>query len=78
MENLDQQQMLERQQQVQKIIEQSPRKKCSCGCEYFDTATTQVEVSPLLSGTGKTEILLVGVLVCRDCGKESKKDVLVS
>lgn len=78
MENLDQQQMLERQQQIQRIVEQSPRKKCSCGCEFFDTATAQVEVSSLLSGTGKNEILLVGVLLCRDCGKESKKDVLIS
>lgn len=56
---------------VAKVIRESPRKKCECGNEYFDTATVQVEVSGLISGTGKSEILLVGVLVCRKCGKEN-------
>ena len=56
---------------VQKVIRESPRKKCECGNEYFNTSTVQIEVSSLLSNTGKSEILLVGVLVCAKCGKEN-------
>jgi hypothetical protein len=78
MENIDQQQSLQQQQQIQKIINESPRKKCSCGSEHFDTATVQVEVSSLLSGTGKNEILLVGVLVCRKCGAEVQKPLITA
>jgi hypothetical protein len=78
MENIDIQQQQLQQQQIQKIISESPRRKCSCGCEHFDTATTQVEVSSLLSGTGKNEILLVGVLVCRKCGTEVQKPLITA
>ena len=79
MENIDIQQQQAQQQQIQKIISESPRKKCSsCGCEHFDTATAQVEVSSLLSGTGKNEILLVGVLVCRKCGAEVQKPLITA
>jgi hypothetical protein len=60
------------QEVVQKLIKDSPRRKCSCGCEYWDTATAQVEISALSSGTGKSEILLVGVLICRKCGAENQ------
>lgn len=61
------------QANIQKMIAESIRKKCDCGCEYFDTVTTIVPVSALISGTGKNETLLVGVLVCRKCGKENVK-----
>ena len=63
---------------IQKIIKESPSKKCACGHEYFDTVTVQKEVSALLSGTGKNEILLVGVLLCRKCGEESKANTIIT
>lgn len=63
---------------IDKIIRESPNKKCACGHEYFDTVTVQKEVSPLLSGTGKNEILLVGVLLCRKCGTENVKSQIIT
>ena len=60
------------QDAIQKLIKDSPRRKCSCGSEYWDTVTVQSEISALSSDTGKSEILLVGVLVCRKCGKENQ------
>ena len=63
---------------IQKIIKESPSKKCACGHEYFDTVTVQKEVSALLSGTGKNEILLIGVLLCRSCGKENQQSQIIS
>jgi hypothetical protein len=61
---------------IEKMLRESPRKACSCGCEYFDTATVKVEVSALMSPTGKSEILLAGVLVCRKCGKEDAPSLI--
>lgn len=66
------------QADIDKIVRESPNKKCACGNEYFDTVTVQKEISALLSGTGKNEILLIGVLVCRKCGEESKKSLIVT
>ena len=63
---------------IQKIIKESPSKKCACGHEYFDTVTVQKEVSALLSGTGKNEVLLIGVLICRKCGNESSQNKIIS
>ena len=66
-----------KQEDIQKIITESPRRKCECGCEYYDTVTCQAEVSALKSGTGKQEILLVGILVCRSCGAENKPSNII-
>lgn len=66
------------QSEINRIIAESPRKKCSCGSEYFDAVTVQVEVSALLSGTGKSETLLAGVLVCRKCGLETSVSRIVT
>lgn len=63
---------------IDRIIKESPRKVCSCGCEFYDTKTVQLNVSPLLSETGKPEIILVGVLVCSKCGGESRGSLLVT
>lgn len=52
---------------IRKIVNDSPNKKCQCGCEYFDRATIQKEISALVSSTGKNEILLIEVLLCRKC-----------
>lgn len=61
-----------------KIVKESPRKKCACGSEYFDTVTTQVEISAIRSPSGKDEILLVGVLVCRKCGVENQQNKIIT
>ena len=63
---------------IEKIIKDAPNKKCLCGHEYFDTVTVQKEVSALLSGTGKKEILLVGVLLCRKCGVENRPSSIIT
>ena len=63
---------------IQKIIKESPSKKCACGNIYFDTVTVQKEVSALISGTGKSEVLLVGVLLCRKCGEESNASTIIT
>lgn len=65
-------------QLIQKLISESPRKQCKCGYDLFDTATAQVEISALRSGTGKNEIMLVGVLVCRKCGEEVQQSKIIS
>jgi len=63
---------------IEKIIKESPNKKCSCGCEHFDRVTVQKEVSALISGTGKKEILLIEVLVCHKCGEESRASQIIT
>jgi len=63
---------------INSLIEKGTRKKCSCGSEYFDTATVQVEISAFSSPTGKDEILLVGVLVCKKCGKENETNKIIT
>jgi hypothetical protein len=62
---------------IQKIIAESPSKLCKCGCEYFDNVTVQKEVSALRSGTGKQEILLVGVLICHKCGERDEPSKII-
>lgn len=64
--------------EIEKIVKEAPNKQCSCGHEYFDTATVQKEVSALISGTGKKEVLLVGVLVCRKCDQEYKASTIIT
>ena len=66
------------QPDLEKMVKESPNKKCACGHEYFDRATIQKDVSPLISGTGKREVLLVEVLVCRKCGEEVKPSLIVT
>jgi len=66
------------QSEINRIIAESPRRKCSCGNEYFDAVTVMVEVSALSSGTGKSETLLAGVLVCSKCGLEAPVNRLVT
>ena len=66
------------QNEINKIIAESPNKKCACGCEYFSRATIQKEVSLLRSGTGKNELLLVEVLLCYKCGEESTQNKIIS
>jgi len=63
---------------IQKIIAESPNKKCICGCEHFDRVTVQKEVSALISTTGKNEILLIEVLVCHKCGEESRANKIIT
>jgi hypothetical protein len=70
---------LTQQELIAKIIAESPNKKCGCGCEYFVRVTVQKEVSPILSGTGKNEILLIEKFLCYKCGQESAQEkILVS
>ena len=65
------------QELVARIIAESPNKKCGCGCEYFIRVTIQKEVSPILSGTGKNEILLIEKLLCYKCGQESAQEKIM-
>lgn len=67
------------QELINKIIAESPNKKCgACGCEFFDRVTVQKIVSPLLSGTNKEEILLIEKLACHKCGEESMQNKIIS
>ena len=63
---------------IKKIMAESPNKKCSCGCEHFDRVTLQKEVSSIISPTGKNEIFLAEVLVCRKCSEESKANKIIT
>jgi len=64
---------------INKIIAESPNKKCAgCGHEYFIRATIQKEVSAVLSGTGKPEVLLAEILLCQKCGEKSEQNKIIS
>lgn len=50
-------------------IDSLPWVSCSCGGMIFDSAVMVKKVSPLLSPTGKEEIIPADMIICRSCGK---------
>lgn len=56
-------------QQPQLDINSLPWINCSCGGRLFDSAVMVKRISPLLSPSGKEELLPADVIICRSCGK---------
>jgi hypothetical protein len=42
---------------------------CSCGGKIFDSGVMVKRLSPLMSPTGKEEILPAEIIICKSCGK---------
>jgi hypothetical protein len=53
-------------------ISQSPWISCEKGNMLWDSSTMAKRISPLVSPTGKEEILPVEVVICKTCGKIPK------
>jgi len=62
----------------EKAVAEAENMPCQCGHHYFKTVTAKREVSSLFTGTGKNEIVLVGLLVCDKCGQETAKKLIVT
>lgn len=43
--------------------------ECSCGGIIFEPAMVFKKISPILSPSGKEEILPIDVMVCKKCGR---------
>jgi hypothetical protein len=62
----------------EKAVSEAENIPCQCGHPYFRTVTAKRQVSSLMTGTGKPEIMLVGLLICDKCGQETKKSLIVT
>jgi len=60
------------QQKVTIDITQSPWVSCEKGNLFWDSSTMVKRISPLLSPTGKEEIIPVEIVICKTCGKVPK------
>ena len=49
------------------VIKNSTDVVCECGCPYYDQAVVVKRLSAIISPSGKTEIVPVGIFVCRAC-----------
>jgi len=62
-------QPLQGQQQISPdLIKQGTIRKCECGSILFDTTTSIIKLSKLISPNGEDLELPIRVLVCRSCG----------
>ena len=65
------------QEQQLNVMRDTKALKCSCGHEYFKPLVMIREVSALLTGTGKDEILQIPVMVCAKCDKAFERPSVV-
>jgi hypothetical protein len=49
-------------------MNQLPWVSCSCGGMIFDSGVMVKRLSPLMSPTGKEEILPAEIIICKSCG----------
>lgn len=51
---------------------------CSCGHPRFKQAITMREVSAIMSGSGKNEIIPLSIIVCEKCDKQFEKSSIIT
>ena len=56
-------------QQIGLDVNTLPWVECTCGGKIFDSGVMVKRVSPILSPTGKEEIIPADVIICKSCGK---------
>ncbi|MBS7364399.1 MAG: hypothetical protein KIH03_11390 [Paludibacteraceae bacterium] len=52
-----------------KVVLNSPNVVCECGCKVFVPGYALKKVSPLISPTGKEEIVEIPMWICSKCGE---------
>jgi hypothetical protein len=52
------------------VLSDLPLHVCECGSEIFQQVLNLRKVSAILSGTGKEEVIPVGVIACVKCDKK--------
>jgi hypothetical protein len=59
-------------------LEDTRELTCECGHALFKQAITMREISSLMSGTGKVEIVPLAIIVCEKCNKQFEKSKIIT
>ena len=59
-------------------LEDTKELSCECGHKLFKQAITMREISSFHSGTGKSEIVPLAIIVCEKCEKQFEKSMIIT
>lgn len=65
------------QQRMRISLKDTKELLCPCGHNHFREVISLREVSALITGTGKAEIIPAAVVICDKCGKPFEQSTII-